>query len=227
MVLQKFSLVVGLTVALGMACNAAGAVTVPNDIELDFRKSEWGPSGGTSRSNANQGDFGTVTVTANPTGSQLYWDSTDGFGVQGGENDEIDREEYLTVEFENAIALDGFWFTDLFNGENDGPGNGVNEKARVTLFHDNTAYAGVLEFEGVDLLNGTLNGELFGDIGIHKHKLVDKIVFSSTGLAGDEFSVAGIEGYPVPLPGAFGFLLAGLGGLGVMARQRRRNSAAT
>lgn len=122
-----------------------------------------------------------MTVSSHSTAvnafPDLYWDKRDGFGVLGGEDDEIDQKEFLTVEFTNAIALDGFWFTDLFDGVNDGPSGDVNEKARVTLFLNDVAYAEVLEFEGVDLLNGTLNGELFGDIGIHKHKLIDKIEF--------------------------------------------------
>jgi|SRR5450759_2280488 len=55
-----------------------------------------------------------VTIKPNPTNTGgLYWDSTDGLGVRGGENDEINYPETLTVTFASSVNLAGIWFTDL------------------------------------------------------------------------------------------------------------------
>ena len=76
-----------------------------------------------------------VTVTALPDSDNiLYWASDDGFGVRGGENDEIDQIEQLSVEFSSNWLLLGVFLSDLFNETNDGPGNNIPEKAVIELY---------------------------------------------------------------------------------------------
>lgn len=218
------------TITGATASSVPTVIPTVGGIELDFRTAPW--SAGNSDPSIqllNQGDFGDVTVSAaNASGPRnLWWDNRDGFGIRGGENDEIDKTEQLTVEFSNLTLLEGIWFTDLFNSDNDGPANGNSEQAIVEFFASGFS-VGVLTFFGEELLNGSNNGELFGSIGALAHTVVDKIVFSSTGLGGDEYSVAGIEGYPVPVPvpAALPLFLSGLLGLGLVARRRRKEAAA-
>ena len=96
---------------LGLASMAAMAT--PIELDIDFRNgAEWGGMGSGSYTS------GSVTVTAN--GDLLYRDNTDGYGILGGEQDEIDREEILSVLFDAAFYdnpdnwLTGVLLTDLF-----------------------------------------------------------------------------------------------------------------
>lgn len=64
----------------------------------------------------------TVTITPGPSGTSLYWDDDDGFGVSGPsyEDDEVEGNETLTVKFTDAqgnavnVVLDSFNVSDLF-----------------------------------------------------------------------------------------------------------------
>lgn len=48
----------------------------------------------------------------------IYWDPVDGFGVLGGgQDDEIDFDERLTVRFAEPRFIERVWFSDLFVGE--------------------------------------------------------------------------------------------------------------
>lgn len=237
---MKFVFLVAASLLVGGTLSpAANAATIPvvGGIELDFRTDPWEAGDGfTSISLGGQGDFGTVEVTAFSTAStpKLYHDTPDGFGVRGGENDEIDGVETLTVTFSNLSFVEGIWFTDLFSSENDGPNPPTkpDEHAIVELFAGVTSIA-VLDFYGEDLLGGYTdgvknNGVLYGSLGAFAHQMIDKIVFSSTGLNNDEYSVAGIEGYPIPapVPAALPLFISGLLGLGIMARRRKHRPAA-
>ena len=109
--------------------------------------------------------------------------------------------------------MSGVWLTDIFTA-NDG-GDGEQANLQVTL-SDNS----VLDFSffGEEIL-GVNNGGLFGAFGAVLD--VVSVVFSSTGEANDEYSVAGFEVAAAPLPGALGFLLFGVATLGVLARRRK------
>lgn len=69
----------------------------------------------------------TVTLTPGPSGTALYWDKDDGFGVTGPsyEKDEIEGNETLTVSFTDAqgnsveVILDSFNVSDLFFEQDD------------------------------------------------------------------------------------------------------------
>jgi len=48
----------------------------------------------------------------------IYWDPMDGLGVlEGGQNDEIDFDERLTVSFNGLETVERVWLSDLFIGE--------------------------------------------------------------------------------------------------------------
>lgn len=50
--------------------------------------------------------------------AQLYWDPVDGFGVLGGgQDDEIDIDESVTIEFDAPTPIHIIWLTDLFVDE--------------------------------------------------------------------------------------------------------------
>ena len=61
-------------------------------------------------------------------GAILYWDPVDGLGIQGGgQDDEIDYNERLIVEFPFQRNVYGVWLTDLFVGEVAHYGGSVND----------------------------------------------------------------------------------------------------
>ena len=167
--------------------------------------------------------------TVNPP--TLWWDSTDGFGVQYGyEQDEIEGPEFLTLSFEvlNGIAplgaqanmtpfyLEKVFVSDLFNEW------GYTER-------------GAYQYEGPDGMSkwvdffaapgqdfGVTNGERSIDI----YQPVHWITFAAPGLLQNgqnhEYALQGIQGSPVPLPPAV--LLLGSGILGLAAVRRRMKS---
>jgi len=47
--------------------------------------------------------------------AEIYWDPVDGFGVMGGgQNDEIDFNERLTIQLDTPARLGGMWMSDMF-----------------------------------------------------------------------------------------------------------------
>lgn len=51
-------------------------------------------------------------------GATLYWDPIDGIGIQGGgQDDEIDYNERVIVEFPYQLHVRGVWLSDLFISE--------------------------------------------------------------------------------------------------------------
>ena len=76
--------------------------------------------------------------------ARLYWDPVDGLGIQGGgQDDEIDYNERLIVEFPFQRGIHGVWITDLF----------INEVGRYTQVSGGADKAA--ETAGVEMrLNG-------------------------------------------------------------------------
>ena len=197
---------------------ATGALLVAAQANagiVDFGSPAWTPAAN------NQASYtvGDVTAIAGPTGSLLFAaDPQDGLGVRGGEIDEIDRAEYLTVLFANAVALQSVKITDLFNKDNEG-GDGSDpikgEVGYLSLWFGGVQIAPTLTFYGIN--SAQANGEqTFFAGGV----TVDEIKFWAGG-ARDEFSVKILE---VSEPGIFALLGLGLMGL-TLSRRRQAKKA--
>ena len=97
---RLFLLLAGLVFCL--AAVPAGATTV------DFTSSAWSGVSGTSYT------VGSITLTS--TGGNLTWNGGDGIGISGGgDDDEINFTQMLTVTFGNApVFADQIDFLDFF-----------------------------------------------------------------------------------------------------------------
>ena len=210
--LGNFVKATSVAILLGLASTAAQAT--PIELDVDFRNGAvWG--------GAASGSFtsGGVTVTAN--GDLLYRDNTDGYGILGGERDEIDRDEILTVLFDGTYGdpnhwLTGVLLTDLFPA-NDG-GN-AGESGSIAL------YDGAGELMQQFLFTATSyhpNGEYYLDFGGRFNPAYVNFqahVNPAGQYTGSEYSVAGFKTVSVPEPGTLGLLGAGLL---LLAGSRRR-----
>ncbi len=213
-------------------------ISDPNFIDVDFRDGTvWGSgSGNHTITRSVYGSTVDATVTAwdglNNPGS-LWWNPNDGdgYGVRGGENDEIDRTEFMTVEFTDRVLLLGVFLTDLFDNRNDGPSNGDSETALVQLYLDGVGLGSEYAFQsGNNLTTQDNNGGYYGAFGTPGEGIVvNSIRFRSTGLGGDEFSVAGFSGSAlsvVPLPAALPLYGTGLAVMGLIGWRRKRKASA-
>ncbi len=85
---------------------------------IDFRLTPFEIGANNSPSYSKTKD--SLTLTFTPIGNNtpmLYWDTTDGFGVQAGggyEADEIEYPESLRIGFSTMIYVSSFDLTDLF-----------------------------------------------------------------------------------------------------------------
>ena len=204
-----------LTASIGVFMSMA-AVADPIgtglDGEIDFRTAPWAACAGESTC-----IIGDVTVEAgNVSGpADIYWDSTDGFGVIGGqENDEIDgpNAEFLSLVFGTPELLSGIWFSDLFSGNGD-----PEEAANTRIILSGGAILDFMTF-GTDPM-GSSNGEVFLDFG--SALLVSQILFGTPSELNDDHSVAGLVRASVPEPGTLALLGLGLAGMAMRRKQRK------
>jgi hypothetical protein len=192
-----------------LLAGTAGAATV------DFR------NGATFGGAFNQPFFSasvdeyTITITAAPTGARLWWDSTDGLGVQYRyERDEIESVERLRIGFSTPVHLSSILVTDLFN-------EGYLERGSYQL----NGTGNWIQFSALPgQTPSTSNGEL--TLVLDPSVPVSSILFRAPGRIpslnqNHEFSVARIETASVPIPGAVWLLGSGLLGL-VSLRRRHR-----
>jgi len=243
---------------INLKLGSTGAIGIddPDYFDIDFRnQNRWGSGHG--QTSITRNIDGTTLFTPTPTvdvtvsawndtrtansvwssgysTDTLYWDNQtrDGFGIQGGENDEIDRKEFMTVDFNVAVMLEGVYLTDLFKPQD---GGAAGEKAWVELWLG-TNLLGTYAFQsGNDLSINENNGGYYGAFGVDQpgqHAVtLDKVIFRSTGLStytNDEYSVAGFRGYPVtaiPLPAALPLYGTGLAVMGLIGWRKRRKAA--
>ncbi|MGB5688122.1 MAG: PEP-CTERM sorting domain-containing protein [Woeseiaceae bacterium] len=192
-----------------------GTVGTANALPIDFRDGTvWGGHG------AEDFSHGGIRIEAN--GRALFRDNTDGYGIMGGEWDEIDRQEMLTVWFEASFFddasnwLTGVLLTDLFPTPDGGPDG---EAGWVTLYN---AAGGIIEQFYVNALEYVDNGEFYLDFNGSYNP--DHVVFTAfvdplLGYLGSEYSVAGFT-TGVPEPGTLALLGVGLLLIGFTRRQR-------
>jgi len=155
--------------------------------------------------------------SALPNGALLWWDRTDGLGVQYGyENDEIEGVERLRIAFSTPVNLSRVFITDLFN-------EGYLERGAYRLNQGGSwiSFTALPEHTPANS-----NGEL--TLLIDPSVLVSSITFWAPGQLPllnqrHEFSVAGIEtAAPVPIPGAMWLFGTGLLALVGLRRRMRK-----
>lgn len=233
-------LVAVLTVALFLTTNAWALL-------IDFRDSSWKGADyqhSFSRDILHDGISTQVTVsawgdndTSDPTELYLGWwgidkgSSPDGLGIYGGEEDEIDRNEYMQVDIEGGMFVSGVYLTDFYrtyNNSNDGDPF-TREHAHVQLFNGKTAL-NTFEFVATgiypdddDLARN--NGEFSGDF--EDKYFVTSLRFSAPykttiDFNNNEFSLGGIEGEFAPVPEPSTMMLMGIGLLALVGFMKRK-----
>ncbi len=212
---MKKKLLAGLVTGLFMF----GMVGMANALSIDFRDTAWGGANG-------EQSYTVDGVTAGAAGEDphtdeyLYQDNTDGLGILGGENDEVDGYEWLTISLPN-LDVTGFMVTDLF-AYPDG-NNPQGEHGEVYLFNGSSEL-GHYHFYGADSNQG--NGEqniAFGGVIAGVTSMQFYTNFTAPGSdAGHEYSVAGIDTAPVPEPSTILLFGAGLAGLIGFRRKQKK-----
>lgn len=148
------------SLALSAAAQSVATQSIDEalDGQLDFRRTAYAVcidlptcevAGVTVTAERQVGD-GDVWVPAT-----LYWDPVDGFGVQGGnQNDEIDVDERLVVEFSSPVQTRGIWLSDVF----------ISEAGRYQTVNANAEDAEVADFEmfrgNAPVLQARMSGQI-------------------------------------------------------------------
>lgn len=182
----------GQTLPITAIDSASGLRDVEADLTngVDFRQIEW-----RACFRASQCKIGGVEIIAEARSSdtqdwepaQLYWGPIDGFGVIGnGQDDEIDFNERIILNLDEARPFEGIWFSDIFVGEiqrylgleTRAARNEDHEVARFALEHtDGTQY--LVDLDGLtplppDSFNRSVDAETFVDDGdLHARLLVN------------------------------------------------------
>ena len=200
-----------LTIAAALAaaplCASAGTI--------DFRSSGFAGADGAASFSSTSGGV-TTTLTPEPTGAKLYWDSTDGIGVRWDyETDEIEGTERLAIAFSTPIRLTEIVLTDLFNE------HGYLETGWYEVGSDPEVWFTADPGQLLDTTNGTKYLAL--------DQTVSVIRFGAPGrIDGQhhEFSVARLTYSANAVPEPAAGLLTALGGLIVGWAVRQRPHAA-
>ena len=148
-----------------------------------------------------------VTVTIETVGDEdLWWDSTDGFGIWGAgyEKDEIDSSEIMKVSFSSTVYVSYFDLTDLF-------------------YENNYKEIGWYDFDGEFVtdkmmfmqtnLTKTPSPASNGEYMLYINDSINEIWFAAPGRVNGqnhEFSMAGVEVRSVPEPATLILLGCGL-----------------
>jgi hypothetical protein len=167
-----------------------------------------------------------------------------GVGVSGGRtNDEIDIGEKITATFTQAVRVTGIQLAYLYDGPEF---DDVQERAKITAtFADLSTrtfdlvakYQHSFSWTGLgDVMGPKSNIDKNGGFWSLTDPLGDSLIksLSFTAVAGicgngrcinqSDFALAGIATAPVPEPETYALMLAGLAGVGFMARRRKARS---
>ena len=214
--------VLAVVTIIGLAFSGVAlADAIPADIDIDFRKAPWNLAHGNNPFLADG-----ITATASGGYNRLYQDSNDGLGIQGGEYDEIDRSELLTLEmdadfYDTHGLLTGVWLTDLFAAPD---GDNLGESGWIVLYDTTLTEIGKFFFHATEWV---ANGEFFVDFGGALEAYSIKFFAADANenfVANNEFSVAGFT-TSVPEPGTLALLGMGLLGLGFVRLRRQMRSS--
>lgn len=152
--------------------------------------------------------------------AQIWWDSTDGLGVIGAEDDEIDVGEYLVITFDRLIGLSHLFVADLFADESNGGAS----------YHEAGGFTSDRQFDA--LFDAVTGLSAWGERGngesvfiLDKTIPVRELTITAHGGARQsDFALLGFTDPPlVSAPGTAAALFGGLAALGLW---RRRNAAA-
>ena len=155
-----------------------------------------------------------LAFTPSPSGATLWWDDQDGIGVQFDyEQDEIEGDELLELNFSMEVYVAEIYISDLFNewGYREFGAYRLDDQPLWNPF-----------FADEDQLIGATNGELTLLVG----EWADTITFWAPGIIGNQnhdFAVAGVNVDPVPIPGSA--ILLGSGILALLGIVRRRRNS--
>lgn len=215
-------ILLGTAVSAGLlAAGAASAATIDFTDNGSYTFSQAAISG-----SANGIGY---TLTPTPSNGKLTRVSSDApgagrFAPLVGDNDGIgiDDDEVsaplqaLTLTFNSAVKITALYFLDLFQN----PDNQNSESVIVTAGGMTSTYAAQVPFQdmfGYGAFTGlSLTGTSF-------------LFTPSNGNDGQEnpdFSLAGLDVAPVPLPAGIWLLGGALGGFGAMRRRARKAAAA-
>jgi hypothetical protein len=201
--------VLAIGAALGLAPLGANAATI------DFRSSAFSGADTAPSFSATAGGV-TTTLTPEPGGARLYWDSTDGIGVRWNyETDEIEGTERLAIQFSTPIRVTQIMLTDLFNE------HGYLERGWYQLDGGAQTWFSADPGQLLDLTNGVKL--------LATDQTVSSIRFGAPGRTEGqhhEFSVARLTYSAAAVPEPASSLLTGVGGLIVGWALRRRPQAA-
>lgn len=185
---------------------------------IDFRTDEPFKTDQPNNQTIYSATIGSLIIDFIPSGPVetplLYWDSTDGFGVQAGsyEADEVEYPEMLEIHFSEKVYISDFYLTNLFFE------HGYEEIGSWSIDQENWN-----SFSQTD--HSVILGSTNGDYTLGINLELDTIWFDALGkqIIGQnhEFSVGGVKiSAPVPEPTTILLLGAGLLGFAVAGRKK-------